>query len=105
MFNKSARNRVRTAEVKALEAQAEVARVQARQARIEQGLTTRLDERILRKAAKRRGVVHTPPGWHPNPSGEGLRYWDGMGWTEHVALQDSTGAATLTTQPQPPQES
>src|SRR4051812_6423684 len=24
-----------------------------------------------------------PPGWYPNPSGAGRRYWDGSQWTEH----------------------
>lgn len=23
-------------------------------------------------------------GWYTNPSGPGVRYWDGHGWTEHV---------------------
>lgn len=23
-----------------------------------------------------------PPGWYPNPSGPGERYWDGAGWTD-----------------------
>lgn len=27
-----------------------------------------------------------PPGWHPDPSGRHWwRWWDGRGWTEHVA--------------------
>lgn len=26
----------------------------------------------------------TPPGWHPDGSG-GLRWWDGIRWTEHQA--------------------
>jgi len=26
-----------------------------------------------------------PAGWYPNPGGTGQRYWDGQGWTEHVA--------------------
>lgn len=24
----------------------------------------------------------TPPGWYPDSSGPGQRYWDGVGWTE-----------------------
>ena len=24
----------------------------------------------------------TPPGWYPDPSGPGQRYWDGAGWTQ-----------------------
>jgi len=29
----------------------------------------------------------TPPpaGWYANPHGPGLKYWNGMAWTEHVA--------------------
>ncbi len=26
-----------------------------------------------------------PPGWYPDPSGAGQRYWDGTAWTEHTA--------------------
>lgn len=27
-----------------------------------------------------------PAAWYPDPAGaEGLRYWDGMGWTDHTA--------------------
>jgi Protein of unknown function (DUF2510) len=30
----------------------------------------------------------TPAGWYPDPSGRfEMRYWDGNGWTEHVARQ------------------
>jgi hypothetical protein len=25
-----------------------------------------------------------PPGWFPDPGGQGLRYWDGLRWTEHT---------------------
>ncbi len=25
-----------------------------------------------------------PPGWFPDPSGGGLRYWDGFQWTDHT---------------------
>ena len=24
-----------------------------------------------------------PPGWYQDPSGPGLRWWDGVRWTEH----------------------
>ncbi len=26
-----------------------------------------------------------PAGWYPDPSGQGLRYWDGAAWTAHTA--------------------
>lgn len=26
--------------------------------------------------------AQTPPGWYPNPSGPGHRYWDGARWTQ-----------------------
>jgi hypothetical protein len=26
-----------------------------------------------------------PPGWFPDPNGQGLRWWDGRAWTEHVS--------------------
>jgi hypothetical protein len=26
-------------------------------------------------------VTPTPPGWYPNPNGQGLRWWDGRVWT------------------------
>jgi hypothetical protein len=33
-----------------------------------------------------------PPAWHPDPSGRWpLRWWDGAGWTEHVANDGSQG--------------
>lgn len=41
-----------------------------------------------------------PAGWHDDPEGSGrLRYWDGIGWTEHYA--DKPGAAA--SEPVPPQ--
>jgi Protein of unknown function (DUF2510) len=27
-------------------------------------------------------AVGPPPGWYPDPSGPGQRYWDGAGWTQ-----------------------
>jgi hypothetical protein len=30
-------------------------------------------------------LSYQPPGWHPDPWGEGgERWWDGQGWTEHI---------------------
>jgi hypothetical protein len=35
-----------------------------------------------------------PPGWHPDPSGRyGLRWWDGVRWTEYT-WSDAPGAPT-----------
>jgi hypothetical protein len=37
------------------------------------------------------GVRTSPAGWYANPDGTaGVRYWDGVGWTQHV--QGPTGA-------------
>jgi hypothetical protein len=35
-----------------------------------------------------------PAGWYDDPSGEGLRWWDGNQWTEHVHTAESAAAAT-----------
>jgi hypothetical protein len=35
-----------------------------------------------------------PAGWYDDPSGEGLRWWDGDQWTEHVHSAESAAAAT-----------
>jgi hypothetical protein len=36
--------------------------------------------------ARPRDEYSPPPGWHPDPSGRHWwRWWDGGGWTEHVA--------------------
>ncbi len=35
------------------------------------------------------GTSYPPPGWYENPQGNGLRYWDGGRWTEHVQARDS----------------
>jgi Protein of unknown function (DUF2510) len=34
-----------------------------------------------------------PAGWYDDPSGEGLRWWDGEAWTEHVHTAESAAAA------------
>ena len=32
------------------------------------------------------------PGWYPDPwGGQGLRWWDGSGWSEHVQGQPGPG--------------
>ena len=33
-----------------------------------------------------------PAGWYDDPSGQGLRWWDGEQWTEHVHTPESTAA-------------
>lgn len=35
-----------------------------------------------------------PAGWYDDPSGDGLRWWDGEQWTEHVHTAESAAAAT-----------
>jgi hypothetical protein len=34
-----------------------------------------------------------PAGWYDDPSGPGLRWWDGDAWTEHVHSAESAAAA------------
>jgi hypothetical protein len=34
-----------------------------------------------------------PAGWYDDPSGDGLRWWDGDQWTEHVHTAESAAAA------------
>ncbi|HWH20729.1 MAG TPA: DUF2510 domain-containing protein [Solirubrobacterales bacterium] len=34
-----------------------------------------------------------PAGWYDDPSGTGLRWWDGEQWTEHVHTAESAAAA------------
>jgi len=31
-----------------------------------------------------------PPGWYPDPAGQGSRYWDGGRWTEHTQASAPT---------------
>jgi hypothetical protein len=37
-----------------------------------------------------------PAGWYDDPSGQGLRWWDGEQWTEHVHTPESAAAAAGT---------
>jgi len=37
-----------------------------------------------------------PAGWYDDPSGSGLRWWDGEQWTEHVHTAESAAAAAGT---------
>ena len=39
-----------------------------------------------------------PAGWYDDPSGTGLRWWDGEQWTEHVHTAESAAAAAGTTE-------
>jgi hypothetical protein len=41
------------------------------------------------------------PGWYTDPGGQGLRWWDGTAWTEHVRAADSTTDAIATSGPYP----
>lgn len=34
-----------------------------------------------------------PAGWYDDPSGQGLRWWDGEQWTEHVHTAESAAAS------------
>ena len=34
-----------------------------------------------------------PAGWYDDPSGRGLRWWDGEQWTEHVHTAECAAAA------------
>lgn len=46
------------------------------------------------------GETSPPPGWYPDPSGSGHRWWDGAGWTshqhaaDHPTAQNDASAAT-----------
>jgi predicted lipid-binding transport protein (Tim44 family) len=33
-----------------------------------------------------------PPGWYPDPSGWGQRYWNGTAWTEQLAAYPAPSA-------------
>jgi Protein of unknown function (DUF2510) len=35
-----------------------------------------------------------PPGWYPDPTGPGLRWWDGYRWTEHAQAATPPAAPT-----------
>jgi hypothetical protein len=35
-----------------------------------------------------------PAGWYDDPSGQGLRWWDGNQWTEHVHTAETAAAAS-----------
>lgn len=30
-------------------------------------------------------AINPAPGWYPNPTGVGRRYWDGSAWTDYLA--------------------
>jgi hypothetical protein len=38
--------------------------------------------------------TQTPAGWYSDPTGDGLRYWDGAAWTEHTHAAPTPAAAT-----------
>jgi uncharacterized membrane protein YcjF (UPF0283 family) len=35
-------------------------------------------------------VALPPPGWYPDPSGDGIRWWSGAEWTHHAAQQSQS---------------
>ena len=40
---------------------------------------------VVRRKPPRAGApTMTPPGWYPDPTGSGLRWWDGGNWTKHT---------------------
>jgi hypothetical protein len=44
-----------------------------------------------------------PPGWHPDPHGAGVRWWDGQRWTEHMAASPEPGPELPEPDPGPPE--
>lgn len=41
-------------------------------------------------------AINPPADWYDNPLGDGLRYWDGVAWTQHIArLQHATTQSHL----------
>ena len=44
--------------------------------------------------------MNAPAGWYPTDHSN-LRYWDGVQWTEHVALANTPGASALETNSRP----
>ncbi len=43
-----------------------------------------------------------PAAWYDNPTGDGLRYWDGAAWTDHVARERVAEPAPSTPPTAPP---
>jgi hypothetical protein len=39
---------------------------------------------VRRKPPRVGTPTMTPPGWYPDPAGNGLRWWDGNNWAEHT---------------------
>ena len=58
-------------------------------------ITSRLRfARYRRERSETPGGSGIPAGWYDDPSGPGLRWWDGEQWTEHVHTAESAAAAT-----------
>lgn len=43
------------------------------------------------------------PGWYQDPQGQGLRWWDGNGWTTHVQQSAPPAAEPAAAEPAAPQ--
>ena len=43
-----------------------------------------------------------PAGWYEDPGGSGLRWWDGVQWTEHRCLSGGTQPAPVDQSPSVP---
>lgn len=41
-------------------------------------------EHMTEPPAEQASGIQVPAGWYPDPGGSGLRYWDGLRWTENV---------------------
>lgn len=47
-------------------------------------------------------VTTAPPGWYPNPVGDGERFWNGQEWTRNVRIPQPPPPAYIPSPPAPP---